>query len=217
VNSKFVKTAVVAGLALAAVEANAGTVYLGCTVPGAGSAGATVYSVDAYDNTGAAISGLPAAAAAGQVCSKAINAMLATSGATNNGLTTAQVYRLVGATNVTIATSGYSLQQFAFSNDASQPAGLSSASNATYLIGCTVPSAGTAGATVYSIDAANSAGSAISSGLNAQVNQKCSQTVNYANTTVTGFNQTGTGGNLVTPINVTIAGSGYSLQQFLVQ
>jgi len=207
VNSKFVKKAVAAGLLLGAVEANAtSTIIIGCAAPGNNTTGATVYSIDATDSTGAAVS-MNGNVAVGNACSRAINAMVSTTG---------QTMALVAAGTVTIKNAGYTVQQFTFSSDATNGAKIATGGTVG-LVGCAAAPAGTGGATVYSIDALNSTGGNLSTALNAKLNLSCSNAVStaaaYTNSINTGTIATGS----ITPLNVTIDNAGYSLQQFLIQ
>lgn len=210
---KFVKTTLMAGLALAAVEANAANqnAIIGCAAPGNNTTGSTVYSIDATNSAGAAQS-LSSYVALGQPCSSAINAML-------------QTYALVGYSNQTIQNAGYSLQVFNFSDDLTgaantiMPSGTLSVAG---LIGCAAPGNGTSGATVYSIDAKNSTNTNISSTLNARLGAACSNALSTASTTSGIGASTGVatgaiaGTTKIIPVNVTISNAGYSLEQFLI-
>lgn len=198
--SNFKKTALaatVATLALAPQLSSAATysdageyTIIGCSVPANGTAGGTVYSVDAYDADGAALTGLPGIVKVGSNCSRAVNAVI-TGGA-----------GLVGFNNQTIANSGYSLQTFTLGASGGTTGNL-------MMVGCGAPASGTAGAVVYSVDAQQSSGSAISSTLNGAVGGQCSSSLAVINNI--------SSANAVAPSNVTIQTVGYSLNQYVVQ
>lgn len=208
--NKFAKTAISAGLALCAYQVNAATTVIGCAVPSNNTTGATVYSIDATLSTGASfVSSLSTNVAVGGACSKALNAMV----------TDTTYGYLVSASNVTIANAGYSLQQFVFSNDATSGTMTPSAGMSLGLVGCSVPPNGTAGATVYSVDALNASGTSLSSSTNSRLGAPCTNGVMTAATAGQGviYATANIANTKITPFNVTLQNAGYSLQQFLIQ
>jgi len=207
--SKFVKSTLVAGLAIVAIDANASNVVIGCAANSNNTTGATVYSIDSTASNGTAQT-LNANVGLGFACSRAVNAMLAS-------------YSLVGVNNQTIKNAGYSLQVFTFDNTQSTT---SAASTAPYLlaqtssstvvgmVGCAAPSNGTSGATVYSVDALSSTGSALDSSTNARLGAACSNGLSAA-TAAAGIGNSSTALRVI-PVNVTIDNAGYSLNQYIV-
>lgn len=190
-------------LALTAIsgEASAGAIssstvaMIGCSLPANTTAGATVYSVDAYDSNAAVANDLPYWLKAGASCSKAVNWMLATGGAN---------LALNKVTNQ-VASGGYSLQNFVFG-----PAitgSIAATGSAVSMVGCAAPASGTSGAPVYSVDTQGSAGTAVNgltlSGLSAV---PCSSALS----------QTGSS-TLDGLVSLQTADGAYSLQQYIVQ
>lgn len=198
-----IATSVITLMGIAGSASAVEFVNLGCAASPAGTTGATVYSVDAYDANGVANSTdpVPSIVRSGTACSRAINALQ------GNG------YTLAYANNQTIQSAGYSLQNFTFVTDgaiAQATNSIGTAANNVALIGCAAAPAGTTGATVYSVDAQNSSGTNTSI-LTALIGQSCSSAL------ATVADNLGTTGIVDGVNNVTIANSGYSLNQWIVQ
>lgn len=195
-----IATSVITLLGVAGSASAGNFVNLGCAASPGGTAGSTVYSVDAYDDDGVAIT-ISGTVKPGASCARALNT-----------LQSGGAYTLVAANNQTIATAGYSLQNFTLAATAGDFTGpdmqISTSSNIA-LIGCAAAPAGTAGGTVYSVDAQNSSGTNTSS-LTALIGQPCSTGLATAAAL-------GSGGSVNGLNNVTIANSGYSLNQWIVQ
>lgn len=203
------KKAALAGSVLAAMAmvndasataVSSGQVILGCAVPANTTAAATVYSIDAYDNNAAALTGLPTWLVQGASCSRAVNWLLNTSGGN---------LPLATVTNQ-VANGGYTLQSFFFgpqwaANASQIPA---AAANSTIsMIGCAAPAAGTAGAAVYSVDTQNStAGTANGLTLSALAGTPCSSALAQTGATKLGA-----------VVNMRTVDGVYSLQQYIVQ
>lgn len=182
----------------------AGNTIIGCAVPPNGSAGATVYSIDSYDSNAAINTGFPSWLKQGANCSRSVNWMIAQSSTSGS--------YLVNVTNQ-VASNGYTLQSFLFSNNI-QGGGTATASStalansAVSMVGCAAPAGGTAGATVYSVDGYNSANTTANSGVtfSALGGNPCSAALEQAGAAT-----------LNTALNLRTADGAYSLMQYIVQ
>lgn len=183
------------------VTSASATIIIGCAVPANSTAGATVYSVDSYDDNAAVNTGFPTWLKAGASCSRAVNWVIST----------ADDSLLSSVTNQ-VASGGYTLQSFVFVPVDAQGDTLQTVADVPVsMIGCAAPASGTAGATIYSVDGQNSSAGTANTGITfAALNgNPCSSGLATAASL--------TQGQVDAVVNMRTADGVYSLQQYIVQ